>query len=175
MRYKLPDGVECNHCVVQWYWGTANSCVPRGFLDFFLNYKNPFGTTCDSDGGGLGAHRPGMTECSGSIVPEEFWSCSDVQISENGTNAGAELVMSPQVPDGSGDIVEESPEVVIGTPLEDDTVAEGGCLLEHASCDGSAPCCNIEQVCVYTQAASEFTCRFWWSLWDEVEARRAEK
>lgn len=176
MRYKLPDGVECNHCVVQWYWGTANSCAPRGFLDFFTNYKNPFGTACDSDGGGLGAHRPGMTECSGSLVPEEFWSCADVQITAKGTNAGpavGSVENNPHAPT-SGDLVMESPEFFIDAPLEEDTVVEGGCLSEHAPCDRSARCCNTEQVCVYTQAASGFTCRFWWSLWQDVEARPTE-
>lgn len=87
MRYKLPDGVECKHCVIQWYWGTANSCAPSGFLDFFTTYNNPFGTSCPSDGGGLGAHRKGMTECGGDLVPEEFWSCADVQTSKDGEEA----------------------------------------------------------------------------------------
>lgn len=88
MRYKLPDGVVCKHCVIQWYYATANSCAPQGFLDYFIRFKNPFGTTCESDGGGFGAHRPGMTQCGGDLLPEEFWSCADVQIYPNGKAAG---------------------------------------------------------------------------------------
>ncbi|KAI0565070.1 Cellulose/chitin-binding protein [Gracilaria domingensis] len=84
MLYKLPDGVSCVHCVLQWYWATGNSCAPRGFLDYFERYDNPFGTTCDSDGGGTGAHRKGMGSCGGQVVPEEFWSCADVSITGSG-------------------------------------------------------------------------------------------
>lgn len=88
MRYKLPDGVNCEHCVVQWYWATANACAPRGFLDYMIRKNKPFGTTCPSDGGGSGAFREGMTECGGDSLPEEFWSCADVKISPNGGSAG---------------------------------------------------------------------------------------
>ena len=28
--YKLPAGMRCRHCVLQWYWATANSCNPAG-------------------------------------------------------------------------------------------------------------------------------------------------
>jgi len=80
MKYKLPDGVRCAHCVMQWYYATGNSCAPPGFLEYMETYERPFGTTCDSDGGGRGAHRIGMNTCGGSTVPEEFWSCADVEI-----------------------------------------------------------------------------------------------
>lgn len=89
MRYKLPEGVECKHCVIQWYWATANSCAPRGFLDYFEAFNGPFGNTCESDGGGRGAYRQGMAECGGELAPEEFWSCADVQITKDGKAAGA--------------------------------------------------------------------------------------
>lgn len=89
MRYKLPDGVSCEHCVIQWYWATANSCAPRGFLDYMIRKNRPFGSTCPSDGGGLGAFRDGMSECGGTSLPEEFWTCSDVTISRNGNSTGS--------------------------------------------------------------------------------------
>lgn len=88
MRYQLPKGVKCDHCVVQWYWATANSCAPRGFLEYMTRMNNPFGTTCPSDGGGRGAYNAMMSECSGSRFPEEFWSCADVKISATGGAAG---------------------------------------------------------------------------------------
>lgn len=80
MRYHLPRGVTCKHCVLQWYYVTANNCAAKGFLDYFEKYDNPFGTSCASDGGGLGAHRKEMNECGPNDVPEEFWSCADVRI-----------------------------------------------------------------------------------------------
>ena len=92
MRYQLPRGLKCDHCVVQWYWASANSCAPRGFLEYFKNYKDPFGETCPSDGGALGARNPTMSECGGDRVPEEFWSCSDVQITSDGSSSGSAVV-----------------------------------------------------------------------------------
>lgn len=88
MRYRLPPNVECKHCVLQWYWATANSCAPPGFLAFFERFSEPFGNSCPSDGGGLGAYRKGMETCSGRSIPEEFWSCADVQITKDGKSAG---------------------------------------------------------------------------------------
>lgn len=88
MRYQLPKGVSCDHCVVQWYWATANSCNPRGFAEYMVRNGSPFGTTCPSDGGGLGAYNTALSECGGTNLPEEFWSCADVKISAKGGSAG---------------------------------------------------------------------------------------
>lgn len=88
MRFRLPADVTCKHCVIQWYWATSNSCAPRGLLDYMQRMNNPFGTTCESDGGGLGTYRKDMETCGGEKVPEEFWSCADVQITSNGKSGG---------------------------------------------------------------------------------------
>ncbi|CAN8072611.1 unnamed protein product [Agarophyton chilense] len=105
MRYQLPADLECKHCVVQWYWATANSCAPRGFKNYFVNYNFPFGTTCDSDGGARGTYRADMAECGGSAVPEEFWSCADVQITADGSDAGA--VPAPSLPQADSAATED--------------------------------------------------------------------
>lgn len=200
MRYQLPKGVTCNHCVVQWYWATANSCAPRGFLDFFEAFNEPFGNTCESDGGGRGAYRPGMSECGGDSAPEEFWSCADVQITPNGSAAGpVEAVgvpdVDPESKSNDEEAVKENPEAVMekaSEELEKDinmaaneetgekkkeemASANGDCLLEDEPCDAAVPCCNMQQVCVYTESASGFTCRFWWSLHKDVEERAKEE
>ena len=80
MKVKLPDNMECNHCVIQWYWATGNKCSPPDFTRYFKEYNNPFGTTCKSPGGGKGAHSTVISTCGGSKLPEEFWSCADVKI-----------------------------------------------------------------------------------------------
>lgn len=100
MQYQLPD-IECKHCVIQWYWATANSCAPGDFLDYFKTYNNPFGETCPSDGGGGGAHRDDMEACGGGSFPEEFWTCADVQISAPGSSP----VEVPAIPMGSSPTV----------------------------------------------------------------------
>lgn len=197
MRYKLPDGFKCDWCIVQWYWATANSCAPRGFLAYFDTFNNPFGTKCESDGGGQGAHRDNMAQCDASSVPEEFWSCADVQITDDGTSAGpVKAVGTPSPspgalsedgleaqddPDGVIDKVTEEVRKDVGMEAsersgekkkEEERAAKGECLLEDSVCDSTVYCCDSEMFCVYTEAAGNFTCRFWWSLWKDVDERK---
>ncbi|KAI0563442.1 Cellulose/chitin-binding protein [Gracilaria domingensis] len=196
MRYQLPPDFECKHCVVQWYWATANSCAPRGFKEYIENYNFPFGTTCDSDGGGRGTYRADMSVCGGSSLPEEFWSCADVQITPDGTSAGAVQALANPVPDPAvvaddETEVKENPQEVLemaSQGLENDITmtanedsgkrkqeemmaASGDCILEDQPCDGGTECCDMQQFCVKTDRAGGFTCRFWWSLWEDSEAR----
>lgn len=193
MRYKLPDGVTCKHCVLQWYWATANSCNPPGFALYFENYKRPFGTTCASDGGARGACNPVLPTCGENRNPEEFWSCADVQISTTGQSLGTVIARAkpspgPKEEADDGDRAKTDPDKTIKEGKENieedignkanETKKEekqeerqsekGKCLLENDPCDASVPCCDSHQVCVYTLQAGMFTCRFWWGLWKEA-------
>lgn len=204
MRYKLPEGVSCKHCVVQWYWATANSCAPRGLLEYMAAKKDPFGTTCESDGGGRGTYRRGMEACGGDKVPEEFWSCADVQVTRDGKSAGpvkavGEKGPNAPPPNGTDDEddseekeVRKNPQKVLTDAKkelekdinatanehpkrrreEEEAAHKGKCLLEGEVCDGGVPCCEVQQVCVFSASQSAFSCRFWWSLWEEVEYRQ---
>eukprot|EP00121_Abeoforma_whisleri_P005545 Awhi_evm1s5028 len=69
MKYKLPKGVTCEHCVLQWWWGTGNSCVIPGSKSF--NYPQD---TCSS------WNNAGLSECGNGGYPEEFWNCADIKI-----------------------------------------------------------------------------------------------
>ena len=89
MRYRLPDGVTCKHCVVQWYWGTANSCNPDGIKQFFSTHFSNIQSMCRRIGGDPIAHNPSLASCGGTTVPEEFWSCGDIQISVDGSSQGS--------------------------------------------------------------------------------------
>ena len=33
-RYKLPDGVTCQNCVLQWWWAVGGGCIPGGYEGF---------------------------------------------------------------------------------------------------------------------------------------------
>lgn len=88
MRYKLPDGVTCKHCVIQWYWVTAHSCNPPGMKSYYRRYNMPFGTTCNVASNRPGGISPTKDNCRGDRIPEEFWSCSDVQITTDGQSDG---------------------------------------------------------------------------------------
>lgn len=80
MQYKLPSGFRCKHCVIQWYWATANSCNPPGFKEYFDKFPMESWGKCPGDGGAFGARNPGLSQCGGTTFPEEFWSCADVRV-----------------------------------------------------------------------------------------------
>lgn len=198
MRYKLPNGVSCKHCVVQWYWATANSCAPRGLLDYMRRKNNPFGTTCESDGGGRGTYRNGMATCGGDKVPEEFWSCADVQITNTGKSAGPVTAVglpenseninnsddgndARKNPDGTfekakdemkKDIDREAKESYKVKRRQQKDEERGLCIGEGKACDGSVKCCDHEMVCVHRSGVSHFGCYYWWSLWKEAERQK---
>ena len=65
--YRLPAGVECEHCVLQWWWVTANSCLPPGYRD--RDWPSTFGG-CSGDGPGMGWWGPTLNDC-GAQYPEE--------------------------------------------------------------------------------------------------------
>lgn len=75
MRYKLPRGVTCDHCVIQWQWWSANACNAPGVVEYFAKY-DPF--KCP---GGVKIHDALMRRCD---VPEEFAACADVKVSAAG-------------------------------------------------------------------------------------------
>lgn len=66
MKYKLPDGISCERCVLQWHWQTGNS---------------PWS------------------------MPEGFWGCADIKISQGGNFnspvASPSPISSPTRPSGS--------------------------------------------------------------------------
>ena len=69
-RFKLPEGVTCDHCVIQMWWVTANSCVPPDYEDFQFPTE---WAGCAGDGGS-GFYNEGGSPCLGSTRAEEFWN-----------------------------------------------------------------------------------------------------
>lgn len=87
MRYKIPDRFICQDCVMQWYWATANSCNPPGFIEYFQRFPMAKWGRCPGDGGAFGARNPVLSKCGGPTFPEEFWMCADVRVTGNGVSA----------------------------------------------------------------------------------------
>jgi hypothetical protein len=79
VRYKLPEGLTCTNCVLQWYWVTANSCHGGGYTG--VNFPTLSGA-CLGDGGSTGWYPRANSACvdNPGIYPEEFWNCADVRI-----------------------------------------------------------------------------------------------
>lgn len=201
MRFQLPKEIkECKHCVLQWYWATANSCNPPGVKHYFTTYTHPFGSSCESDGGGRGAYSAGLSKCGGQTVPEEFWSCADVQITRDGKplDGGVKLKARPvPMPPKTGDeeaakkntshtikqgqkeiekdVEREATQTQQEEKKEERMARKGNCLLENQVCDATVPCCDTAQVCVYTIRSGMFTCRFWWGLWQEAEDQEKKR
>ena len=61
-QFKLPDNLTCSHCVLQWWYVTANSCLPPDYNKFSF----PASTWWSS----------GLSAC-GTVYGEEFWNCGE--------------------------------------------------------------------------------------------------
>ncbi|PSC67430.1 chitin binding domain-containing [Micractinium conductrix] len=71
-RYRLPAGVSCDRCVLQWRWTTANSCRVPGAPSWV-----------GSDPGMLSCTEPGP-------YPEQFFNCADIRIGTHGSDGESE-------------------------------------------------------------------------------------
>lgn len=60
--FRLPPGVKCKRCVVQWRWETGNSCNPRGTP---RKWRTPYLSTCGARAAPQG---------------EVFTNCADIRI-----------------------------------------------------------------------------------------------
>lgn len=80
MLYQLPKGLTCQHCVLQWYWTSANSCNPPGTREFFTGPRSPFWGKCIGQGGAIGGWRRHSGLCGGWNFAEEYLQCADIRI-----------------------------------------------------------------------------------------------
>lgn len=81
IKYHLPKDLVCKHCVIQWYWVSANECNPPGLVEYYRGPRGPFWWgKCKGQGDAVGGYRPAWTPCGGRIFPEEYYTCADVAI-----------------------------------------------------------------------------------------------
>lgn len=92
IRYRLPKHVHCEHCVLQWYWTSANNCNPPGVVEFFKGRRAPkqWGN-CPGEGGAKGGYTKVQKACGeyneGEMkVPEEYYQCADIRIRKRYNN-----------------------------------------------------------------------------------------
>jgi len=82
--FKVPAGLACDECTLQWHWWSANSCQPAG--DYGC-YKD----VLQSNGYWTGSKAAWWTafggSCSGPEGPnghfgcgEQFWNCADIAV-----------------------------------------------------------------------------------------------
>eukprot|EP00903_Cladosiphon_okamuranus_P005740 g5696.t1 len=80
MKYKLPEGLTCDQCVVQMHYLTGHVCKHIGYDEF---EPPSWPGTCapnKEDWIIQDTIRPDMCGDRELAYPEEFWNCSDIEI-----------------------------------------------------------------------------------------------
>jgi len=80
IRFKLPNHLTCDHCVLQWYWAAGNVCNPPGFAEFFKGPRGPKWNNCPGQAEARGGYARRFKTCGGKKFAEEYYSCSDIAI-----------------------------------------------------------------------------------------------
>lgn len=99
MRFKLPDHLHCDRCVVHWFWTAANTCNPPGVRDYFTGPDRPRGWgNCRGQGGARGGFAANQRDCGPKYdkYAEEYMSCADVRVvPRNASTANAKPSVVP--------------------------------------------------------------------------------
>merc|ERR1712190_700700 len=98
MRYKIPSGLNCSHCTLQFYWSSGNTCLyDAGYFSYFDKMKlagwdslswckfctpgqTCQGTCCGADSG---------------KYAEEFWNCAEIAVTGDGIAPPTPSTMAP--------------------------------------------------------------------------------
>eukprot|EP00928_Gymnodinium_smaydae_P042881 TRINITY_DN2883_c0_g1_i1.p1 TRINITY_DN2883_c0_g1~~TRINITY_DN2883_c0_g1_i1.p1 ORF type:complete len:415 (-),score=45.92 TRINITY_DN2883_c0_g1_i1:267-1511(-) len=97
--WKVPAGLQCEVCSLQWHWWSANSCIPAG--DYGC-YKD----VLQANGYWVGSKAPwwtaGAGTCSGPAGPnghfgcgEQFWNCADITVVGGSPTPKPPLTVAP--------------------------------------------------------------------------------
>ncbi len=85
INFHLPKGLVCDHCVVQFYWASANECNPPGYADYFEGPNAPkWWGQCKGQSNARGGWAKWLKTCGGKLHTEEYYSCMDIEIKGNG-------------------------------------------------------------------------------------------
>jgi len=88
MKYKIPDGFQCDSCTLQWYWATGNSCL------YDIDYKHYFQVDWPAAGWSMTDAGKWCQWCVSDWANEdtavcggrdrgfgeEFWNCADIAV-----------------------------------------------------------------------------------------------
>lgn len=81
---KVPAGLQCEACTLQWHWWSANSCVPAGDYGCYKDILQSSGYWVGSKAAWWTV---GAGTCSGPSGPnghfgcgEQFWNCADIRV-----------------------------------------------------------------------------------------------
>lgn len=81
IKYKMPKGFTCKHCVLHWYWVAANDCHVEGVTEYFAGPDRPkMWDSCGRRGAKQGGYYVDREKCGGNKFPEEYYQCADMEI-----------------------------------------------------------------------------------------------
>ena len=80
VRYRLPDRFTCDHCVLHFYYTSANSCLPPGTAEYFTGPDKPSWGKCRGESGAIGQFVAHGRTCGGKEFSEEYYNCADIRI-----------------------------------------------------------------------------------------------
>jgi len=99
MRYKIPESLSCEHCTLQWYYSTGNSCLYDGdYITYFKKMAQLGWSVSEWVYGGMASWVTCENSCCGpsgtGAFGEEFWNCADIAVLPSGQGGGG----VPQTP-----------------------------------------------------------------------------
>lgn len=81
MTWQLPSNFTCKHCVLHWFWSTANTCNPPGVIAYFQGKHGPKNWgNCPGQNGAMGGYSTRAGPCGPNTFPEEYYQCADIAI-----------------------------------------------------------------------------------------------
>eukprot|EP00903_Cladosiphon_okamuranus_P008201 g7896.t1 len=93
MKYKLPEGLTCTHCVVQIHYLTGHVCPHIGYAEY---EPESWPGSCAQKKSDWVKEDTIVDDVCGTAIhayPEEFWQCSDIEIVSGG---GAPMPAAPK-------------------------------------------------------------------------------
>merc|ERR1712039_635538 len=89
MRYKIPESLACEHCTLQWYYSTGNSCLYDGdYIAYFKKMAQLGWSVSEWVYGGMASWVTCENSCCGpsgtGAFGEEFWNCADIVVLPSG-------------------------------------------------------------------------------------------
>merc|ERR1711879_865199 len=130
---KLPVGLTCAACTLQWRWWSANSCIPAPDYACFGSELAAKGYSAASWGLGNSCPGGGCDRCG---CGEEFRNCADVQIVPSGPTPPPTPM--PPTPAPPAQTPAPATPMVPATPTP--PVFAGGSCVQNSDCVINAWC-----------------------------------
>eukprot|EP00931_Biecheleriopsis_adriatica_P077833 TRINITY_DN5131_c0_g1_i3.p1 TRINITY_DN5131_c0_g1~~TRINITY_DN5131_c0_g1_i3.p1 ORF type:complete len:936 (-),score=138.69 TRINITY_DN5131_c0_g1_i3:208-3015(-) len=149
MRYVIPAGLSCEHCTLQWYWATGNSCLyDEDYIPYFKHMQSLGWDASSWAPQALASWAKKSTIACGpdgkGTFGEEFWNCADIRV-----NAGSAQPPAP--------VPSPQPSPVATSLTTTSTVTPGPCSPVYQQCGGIGwsgyTCCESGNYC---NAQSEY-------------------